>query len=73
MVIHGALLAAVHAHEPAVAVTATVAAPPAAVGELAVGEMVVLHTTAACVTVNVCPPVLIVAVRTVVFGFAATL
>jgi len=73
IVIHGAVLAAVHAHDAAFAVTATVPAPPAAVGELAVGEMVVLQTTAACVTVNVCPPALIVAVRGVVFGFAATL
>jgi hypothetical protein len=72
-VIHAALLAAVHAHDAAFAVTATVAAPPVCVGELAVGEMVVLQTTPACVTVNVCPPALMVAVRAVVFGFAATL
>ena len=46
-VIHDALLAAVHAHEPAFAVTETVPAPPAAVGELAVGEIASVQTTAA--------------------------
>jgi hypothetical protein len=49
IVIHATLLAAVHAHDPALAVTATVPAPPAAVGELAVGEIVVLQTTPAWV------------------------
>jgi hypothetical protein len=49
MVIHAALLAAVHAHDPALAVTATVPEPPAAVGELAVGEIVVLQTLPAWV------------------------
>jgi hypothetical protein len=72
-VIHGVLLAAVHAHEPAFAVTDTVPAPPAAVGELAVGEIASVQTTAAWVTVNDWPPTLIVPVREDVFGFAATL
>jgi hypothetical protein len=45
--IHDALLAAVQAHDPAFAVTDTVPAPPAAVGELAVGEMASVHTTGA--------------------------
>jgi hypothetical protein len=72
-VIHGALLPAVHAHDPAFAVTDTVAAPPADVGELAVGEMDKAHTTGACVIVKLWPPTLIVAVRPLVFGFAATL
>ena len=72
-VIHDALLTAVQAHDPAFAVTDTVATPPAAVGELAVGEMDRVHTTGACVTVNVWPPALIVPVRPAVFGFAATL
>ena len=48
VVIHAALLAAVHAHDPALAVTA-VPEPPAAVGELAVGEIVVLQTLPAWV------------------------
>jgi hypothetical protein len=73
IVIHGALLAAVHAHDPAFAVTATVPAPPAAVGELAVGEIVVLHTTAACVMPNDWPATVIVAVRGVVLGLAVML
>ena len=60
-------------HEPAFAVTETVPAPPAAVGELAVGEIASVQTTAACVTVNDWPPTLIVPVREDVFGFAATL
>jgi hypothetical protein len=63
MVIHEALLAAVHAQDPAFAVTATVPLPPAAVGELAVGEIVVLQTTPACVMSNTCPATVIVAVR----------
>ena len=50
--IHGALLAAVHWHEPAFAVTDTVPVPPADVGELAVGEIASVQTTAACVTLN---------------------
>jgi hypothetical protein len=53
MAIQGALLPAVHAHEPAFAVTATVPAPPAAVGDEAVGEIVRLQTTAAWSTVKV--------------------
>jgi hypothetical protein len=72
-VIHGALLTAVHAHDPAFAVTDTVAAPPAAVGELAVGEIDKAQTTGAWVTVKVWPPALIVPLRPAVFGFAATL
>jgi hypothetical protein len=71
MLIHGAWLAAVQAHEPALAITETVPAPPAAVGELAVGEIVKVQTTAACVTVKVCPPTPIVADREVVFVLAA--
>ena len=63
MVIHEALLVAVHAHDPALAVTATVLLPPAAGGELAVGEIEVLQTTPACVMSNDCPATLIVAVR----------
>jgi hypothetical protein len=73
MVIHGALLAAVHAHDAAFAVTATVPGPPVALGHVAVGEMVVLQISPAWVTVNVRPPPLIVPVRAVKFGFAATL
>jgi hypothetical protein len=52
-VIHDALLVAVQAHDPAFAVTETVPAPPAAVGELAVGEMASVQMTAAWVTVKV--------------------
>jgi hypothetical protein len=63
MVTHEALLVAVHAHDPAFAVTATVPLPPVAVGELAVGEIEVLQTTPACVISNDCPATVIVAVR----------
>lgn len=73
MEIHEALLVAAHAHDPEFAVTATVLLPPAAVGELAVGDIVVLQTTPACVIPNENPATVIVPVRCVVFGLGATL
>jgi hypothetical protein len=69
-VIHALLLDAVHPHEGALAVIATVPLPPACVGVLAVGEIVVVQTTPTCVIPNVCPATVIVAVRWVVFGLA---
>jgi hypothetical protein len=73
-VIHdGALLVAVHAHDVALAVTATVPLPPACVGELAVGEMPIAQTTPACVMPNVCPAAVMVAVRWFVLGLAVML
>ena len=73
MVIHVALLAAVHA-QPVPAVTVTV---PVAAADVVrfdeVGEIVNVHGAPACVTVNVCPPIVIVPVREVVLVLAATL
>src|SRR5262245_54130240 len=53
----------------------TVIVPVAAVGDavIDVGDTVKVHGAAACVTVNVCPPIVIVPVRDVVTLFAATL
>ena len=73
IVIQLALLAAVQL-QPVPAVTLTV--PVAAADEVRfddVGEMVKLHGTPACVTVNVCPPIVIVPVRVDVVVLAATL
>ena len=72
MVTQLALLAAVHAH-PVAAVTATVPVPPPAVGLANAGEMVGVHPMPAWVMVNVLPPIVSVAVRDVVLGFAVTL
>ena len=72
MVTQLALLAAVHAH-PVAAVTATVPVPAAAVGLADAGEMVGVHAVPAWVIVKVLPPIVSVAVRDVVLGFAETL
>ena len=73
IVIHESLLAAVHA-QPVPAVTVTV--PVVAADEVRfddVGAMVKVHGAPACVTVKVCPPIVIVPLREVVPVFAATL
>ena len=67
-----ALLVAVHA-QPVAAVTVTVPVPAAAVGLADAGELVGVHGAPACVMVNVLPPIVSVAVREVVPGFAETL
>jgi len=54
-------------------VTVTVPVPPEAGNVVLVGEIVNVHGAAACVTVNVRPAIVIVPVRDVVSGFAATL
>ena len=70
--IQHALLVAVHA-QPLVAVTVTLAVPPAAVGEALVGDTVNAHGAAAWVIVTVCPAIVIVPVCGVVAVLAATL
>ncbi len=60
-VIHDGAPLVVQLH-PVVVVTATVADPPAAVGLKLTGLMLYAHA-AACVTVNDCPAIVIVAVR----------
>jgi hypothetical protein len=72
MVIHEALLAAVHA-QPAAAVTLTVpVAAAAVVSVLDVGEIVGEQVTPDCVTVNVAPPTVRVPVRLALPELAAT-
>lgn len=73
IVSQGALLVAVQP-QPVPAVTVTV--PVVAADDVRlddVGEIVNAHDTPAWVTVNVCPPIVIVPVREVVPVFAATL
>jgi hypothetical protein len=72
MVIQLALLVAFHVH-PADVVTVTAPVPPSASTDWDVGEIVYVHGAAACVTVNVCPPAVMVPVRGVVVELAATL
>ena len=68
-----ALLTAVQL-QPVPAVTVTVPVVAAADVRLDdVGEMVNVHGAPACVTVKVCPPMVIVPVRDTVLVFAATL
>jgi hypothetical protein len=67
-----ALLTAVQL-QPVPAVTVTVPVVAADVGFDDVGEIVNVHGTPACVTVNVCPPIVIVPVRELVVVLAATL
>jgi hypothetical protein len=71
-VIHPALLVAVHA-QPVAALTET-ALPvvPAAATFADADEIVGAHGAAACVTLNVLPPMVSAAVRGVVDGFAVT-
>jgi len=73
IVIHASLLAAVQL-QPVPAVTVTV--PVVATEDVRfdeAGAIVNVHGAPACVTVNVCPPIVIVPVREVVPVFAATL
>src|SRR6476646_9441359 len=65
MVSHGSFAAAVQAHVGPDAVTATVPVPPASVTRWLLGEIenVQAGAGAACVTVNVCPPIVRVPVR----------
>ena len=73
MVIHESLLAAVQL-QPVPAVTVTV---PVAAADVVrfdeVGAIVNVHGAPAWVTLNVCPPMVIVPVRDVVPALAATL
>jgi len=64
IVIQLALLVAIQLH-PDAAVTSTVAVPPAALNELPAGEIENTHELLApsSVTVNVCPPIVIVPTR----------
>jgi hypothetical protein len=69
-VIHPALLVAVHA-QPVAAVTETALPVVAAAATFAApDEIVGAHGAPACVTLNVLPPSVSVAVRAVVVGFA---
>ena len=73
IVIHVALLVAVQL-QPVPEVTVTVPVVAAAdVRSDDVGEMVNVHGAPACVTLKVCPPIVIVPVREAVLVFAATL
>jgi hypothetical protein len=73
IVIHAALLVAVHA-QPVAAVTLTVPPVIPAAGTLAEAAAIVgAQGAPACVTVNALPPMVIVAERAVVVGFAVTL
>jgi hypothetical protein len=72
IVIHAALLVAVHAH-PVAEVTVTVPVAPAAGALADAAEIVGAHGAPACVTVNALPPIVSVAVRAVAVGFAVTL
>ena len=72
-VIQPTLLAAVQVHPvPAVTVTLPVVAADVVRFD-EVGEMVNVHGAPACVTVKVCPPIVIVPLRDVVPVLAATL
>ena len=73
IVIHAALLDAVQL-QPAPAVTVMVPVAAAAVVRFdEPGEIVDVHVVPACVTVKVCPPIVIVPVRDVVPVLAMTL
>jgi hypothetical protein len=67
---HPALTVAVQAH-PAVVVIVTDPAPPAAATAWLAGLIENTQGAAACVTVKICPPTVIVPMRAVVVGFAA--
>jgi hypothetical protein len=73
IVIQPTLLVAVQL-QPGPAVTVTVPVAAAGVARFEeVGEMVLPHGAPGCVTVKVCPPIVIVPVREVADVFAATL
>jgi hypothetical protein len=63
------LLVTLHVH-PVPAVTVTEAVTPAAAALADGAEIVGAHGAPACVTSNVLPPIVSVAVRAVVVGFA---
>jgi hypothetical protein len=67
-----ALLTAVHV-QPVPAVTLTEPVPPAPATDWLVAEIEYVHAAPACVTVKVCPPAVIVAVRATVLVLAAAL
>ena len=69
--IHDAFVAALQP-QPAPAVTLTLPLPPAAAKELFVGETAYVQGAPPCVTVNVCPPIVIVPVRAPVEPFTST-
>ena|SRR5438105_3399985 len=72
IVIHAALLAAVHVQVDAAAVTPTDPVVAPAPGAALVGDSVNVQGTPACVTVNVWPAIVSVPVRDVALVFAAT-
>jgi hypothetical protein len=67
---HPALTFAAHAH-PAVVVIVTDPVPPAAATDWLAGLIENTQAAAACVTVKICPPTVIVPTRATVAGFAA--
>ena len=69
-VIHESALDAVHGHAEG-SVTATEPCAPLAGTDVDTGANVAVQTTPACVTVNVCPPAVIVPVRLLRLVFAA--
>jgi hypothetical protein len=66
------LLTAVHAH-PDAAITLAEPVPPSARTDWLNGETEYVHDAPACVTLNVCPPIVIVPVRCVVLALTAAL
>jgi len=71
---HAALDSAVQPQVEPFVVTATLPLPPAAAIVAVAGESAVTaHAAADCVTAWVCPPAVIVALRSLAFGFAETL
>jgi hypothetical protein len=70
-VIHAELLAPVH-EQPAGIVTDTEREPPALSNDSDVDDSVALHAAASCVTVSSFPPIAMVPLRLVPFGFAST-
>jgi hypothetical protein len=71
MVIQAALLVAVH-EQLVPLVTLTDPEPPVAGTDPEVDPSVKAHGAAACVMVNVCPPIVMVPVRGAAVAFAAT-
>ena len=66
------MLTPVHA-QPVGAVTAVDPVPPAAATDWLAGLIAYVQGAAACVTENVCPPIVSEPLRCVAFGFAAAL
>jgi hypothetical protein len=67
-----ALVVAFHEHPGSVS-TLTVPLPAAAGTDVLTGAIEYVQGRPVCVTVNVCPAIVIVPVLSVVFGFAVTL